>query len=161
MRFSHLWILSAGYSGHADHQSDLKHGQREWNRWVVGLLEWVEDIPHVGMPSSRTFHWKWNGHKSNHGSNWLGWSCQSDKEGRNRCFSSKIIHARTKTMFSGSNMHVMMQALKGGDGPCLPHGWVSWIPTSGWLPGARELQLWWRTWLPLWSPSPRVSRSLK
>ena len=25
-------------------------------------------------------------------------------------------------MFLGSNMHVMMQALKGGDGPCLPHG---------------------------------------
>ena len=38
-------------------------------------------------------------------------------------FSTKIIHARTKTMFSGSKVHVMMQALKWGDGPCLPHGW--------------------------------------
>ena len=34
----------------------------------------------------------------------------------------KIIQARTKTMFLGSNLHVMMQALKGADGPCLPHG---------------------------------------
>ena len=25
-------------------------------------------------------------------------------------------------MFSGSNVHVMMQALKGGDGCCMPHG---------------------------------------
>ena len=36
-------------------------------------------------------------------------------------FSSKIIHTQTKTIFLGSNMHVMMQALGGGDGPCLPH----------------------------------------
>ena len=36
-------------------------------------------------------------------------------------FSSKIIHAHTKTMFLGSNMHVMMQTLEEGDGPCLPH----------------------------------------
>ena len=25
-------------------------------------------------------------------------------------------------MFLGSNMHVMMQTLEDGDGPCLPHG---------------------------------------
>ena len=35
---------------------------------------------------------------------------------------SKVILARTKTIFSGSNLHVMMQALKRGDGPCFPHG---------------------------------------
>ena len=37
-------------------------------------------------------------------------------------FSSKIIHAQTKTMFLGSNMHMMAQTLKEEDGPCLPHG---------------------------------------
>ena len=37
-------------------------------------------------------------------------------------FSSKIIHSQTKTMLLGNNMHVMMQILKGGDQPCLPHG---------------------------------------
>ena len=37
-------------------------------------------------------------------------------------FSSKIIHARTRAMFLGSNMHVMMQAMKWGDGPCMLHG---------------------------------------
>ena len=37
-------------------------------------------------------------------------------------FSSKIIHAQTKTIFMGSNMHVMMQTLEEGDLPCLPHG---------------------------------------
>ena len=35
--------------------------------------------------------------------------------------SSKIIHAKTKTMFLGSNLHVMMQVLQQGDGSCLPH----------------------------------------
>ena len=35
--------------------------------------------------------------------------------------SSNIIHAWSKTMFLGSNMHVMTQALEEGDGPCLPH----------------------------------------
>ena len=35
-------------------------------------------------------------------------------------FLSKSILARTKTMFLGSNLHVMMQALKGSDIPCLP-----------------------------------------
>ena len=35
---------------------------------------------------------------------------------------SKIIHIRTKTLFLGSNMHVMMQTLEEGDGPYLPHG---------------------------------------
>ena len=29
------------------------------------------------------------------------------------------MHAQTKTMFLGSNMHMMMQTLEGGDGPCL------------------------------------------
>ena len=37
-------------------------------------------------------------------------------------FSLKIIHAKTKTMFLGSSLHVMMQALEEGDGFCLPHG---------------------------------------
>ena len=37
-------------------------------------------------------------------------------------FSSKIIHAQTRTIFLGSNMHMMMQTLEEGDGPCLPHG---------------------------------------
>ena len=37
-------------------------------------------------------------------------------------FSSKIIHAQTKTIFLGSNMHMMTQTLERGDGPCLPHG---------------------------------------
>ena len=36
-------------------------------------------------------------------------------------FSSKIIHVQTKTMFLGSNMHMMMQALEEGDGSHLPH----------------------------------------
>ena len=36
-------------------------------------------------------------------------------------FSSKIIHGWTKTMLLGNNMHVMMQSLKWGDGPHLPH----------------------------------------
>ena len=35
-------------------------------------------------------------------------------------FASKIIHAQTKTMFLGSNMHVMMQTLEGAMDPaCL------------------------------------------
>ena len=37
-------------------------------------------------------------------------------------FSSKIIHGQTKTMLLGNNMQVMMQSLKGSDGPHLPHG---------------------------------------
>ena len=37
-------------------------------------------------------------------------------------FSARIIHAQTKTMFLGSNMHVMTQTLEKGDCPCLPHG---------------------------------------
>ena len=37
-------------------------------------------------------------------------------------FSSKIIHAITKTMFLGTNMHMMTQTLEEEDGPCLPHG---------------------------------------
>ena len=36
-------------------------------------------------------------------------------------FSSKVIHAQTKTIFWGINMHVMMQTLEGVDGPCLPN----------------------------------------
>ena len=35
--------------------------------------------------------------------------------------SSKIIHTQTKTIFLGSNMHMMMQILEGRDRPCLPH----------------------------------------
>ena len=37
-------------------------------------------------------------------------------------FSSKIINAQTKTIFLGSNMHVMTHTLEEGDGPCFPHG---------------------------------------
>ena len=37
-------------------------------------------------------------------------------------FSHKIIHSQTKTILLGSNMPVMTQTLKRGDGPCLPHG---------------------------------------
>ena len=36
-------------------------------------------------------------------------------------FLSKIVHVQTKTIFLGSNMHMMMQILEGGDGPCLPY----------------------------------------
>ena len=35
-------------------------------------------------------------------------------------FLSNIIHSQMKTMLLGNNMHVMIQSLKGGDGPCLP-----------------------------------------
>ena len=38
-------------------------------------------------------------------------------------FSSKIICNQMKTMLQRNNMHVMTQALKGSDGPHLPHGW--------------------------------------
>ena len=37
-------------------------------------------------------------------------------------FSLKIIHAKTKTMFLGSNMHMMMHTLEEGDRLHLPHG---------------------------------------
>ena len=37
-------------------------------------------------------------------------------------FSSKIIHAWTKTTFLDSNIHVMMLALEEGNGSHLPHG---------------------------------------
>ena len=37
-------------------------------------------------------------------------------------FSSKIIHDQVKTLLLGSNMHVMAQTLRGGDGPHLPQG---------------------------------------
>ena len=37
-------------------------------------------------------------------------------------FSSKIMHTQTKTLFLGSNIHVMIQVLKEGDGSHLPHG---------------------------------------
>ena len=37
-------------------------------------------------------------------------------------FSSKIIHSQMKTMLQRNNMHVIAQALKGVDGPHLPHG---------------------------------------
>ena len=37
-------------------------------------------------------------------------------------FSSKIIHGWMKTLLLGSNMHVVTQSLKRGDGPHLPHG---------------------------------------
>ena len=37
-------------------------------------------------------------------------------------FSSKIIHDQMKTMLLGSNMHVMTQTLRGGNGPHLPYG---------------------------------------
>ena len=39
-----------------------------------------------------------------------------------QAFSSKIIHTQTKTIFLGDNMHMMMQTLEGGDGPCFPYG---------------------------------------
>ena len=44
------------------------------------------------------------------------------KKGEIEVFSSKIIHAQTKTIFLDSNMQVLMQSLEGSDGPCLPHG---------------------------------------
>ena len=37
-------------------------------------------------------------------------------------FSSKIIHAQTKIILLGSNMHVMIQTLEEGEEPCLHHG---------------------------------------
>ena len=37
-------------------------------------------------------------------------------------FSSSIIHTKTKTMFLGSSMYVMIQTLEEGDSPCLPPG---------------------------------------
>ena len=37
-------------------------------------------------------------------------------------FSPKIIHSQMKTLLLGNNIHIMTQALKGGDGPHLPQG---------------------------------------
>ena len=42
-------------------------------------------------------------------------------------FSLKIIHTQTKTMFVGSNLHMMMQALEEGDGSCLPCWLNKWV----------------------------------
>ena len=37
-------------------------------------------------------------------------------------FLSNIVHSQMKTLLLGSNMHVMTQSMKGGNGPHLPHG---------------------------------------
>ena len=37
-------------------------------------------------------------------------------------FSSKIIHTKTRTIFPGSNMHAMTQALEETHGSHMPHG---------------------------------------
>ena len=55
-RFNYLWIMHASYPGHINHQSNHKCDQREWNRWVVSFLEWVENVPLVGISLSRTFY---------------------------------------------------------------------------------------------------------
>ena len=70
----------------SNHQSNHKLDQREQNRWVVSFIEWVENIPLVGMSSSRTLHWEWDGCKPSHGSDQLEWGCQSDNKRRNRWF---------------------------------------------------------------------------
>ena len=44
------------------------------------------------------------------------------KKERIGAFSLNILHTQPKAMLLGSNMQVMMQALKEGTGPCLPHG---------------------------------------
>ena len=48
----------------------------------------------------------------NCGSDQFEWGCQNDIQGRDRCFSSKIIHGWTKTTLLGNNMHVMIQTLR-------------------------------------------------
>ena len=45
-------------------------------------------------------------------------------------------------MLLGNNMHVMMQDLEGGDGPCLPHGLSVIITYTKVSTGASELQPW-------------------
>ena len=42
--------------------------------------------------------------------------------GRDRSFSSKIVHGHTKTVLLGNNMYIMTQAPEKGKKPCLPHG---------------------------------------
>ena len=56
------------------------------------------------------------------GLTYLNKSVKMIKKEKIEAFSSKIILAKTKTIFLGSNMHVMMQALQGGDGSCLARG---------------------------------------
>ena len=46
---------------------------------------------------------------------------KNDKEGRGRCFFVQNNTWQMKTILLRNNMHVMTQALKGGDGPHLPH----------------------------------------
>ena len=57
-------------------------------------------------------------------------------------FLSKIIHVQTKIICLVSNMHMMMQALKGGDGPCLPHCLSVMNTYTKIATGASKLQLW-------------------
>ena len=55
-------------------------------------------------------------------------------------FSSKIIHGQMKTLLLGSNMHVMTQTLRGGNGPHLPHILSVVNMSLKRLQGAHELQ---------------------
>ena len=121
-RFNCLWILSASYSGYTYHQLNHEHDQREWNRWVAGFLEWVKNILLLACC------WKELSVRSEAVANQtvdltnLNKAVKMIKREEIDAFSSKIIHDQTKNMLLGNNLHVMMQTLKGGDGPCLPHG---------------------------------------
>ena len=78
-----LWIPGTSNSGHTHHQCD----QGKWNWWVVGFLEWIKDGLIVGLLACRTFDSERNCCKPNIESDWLEWSSQNDKEGRDEyCF---------------------------------------------------------------------------
>ena len=62
-------------------------------------------------------------------------------------------------MFLGNNMYVMVQTLKGGDGPYLLHSlsvintYTEMTTRSNWV-----AVMCWKAWLPLQSLSPRASK---
>ena len=89
---------------------------------VVCFTEWVKNIPFVGMSLSRALHWVWNSCELTMDLTNLNKAIKMTKKEEIDALSSKIIHAQTKTMFLGSNMHVMMQALEEGGSSHLPHG---------------------------------------
>ena len=114
--------------------------KREWNQSVVCFLEWIEDSPVVGMPSSRTFSSEQSCCKPNSGSEWFEWSSQNDKEGGDRCFLIQNHTQPNKNHVPRKEHACNDSVLKGVMDPTCLMAWVWWTHTLKWLPGVNVLQ---------------------
>ena len=115
-----FWIQGTGYSGYTCHQLDHQHDQKSEINELSASLNWSRMAQLLVCQQAELLIQGEATTPQTENLTDLKEAVKRTKKEEIDVSSSKITHDQTNTILLENSMHVITQALKGGDGPHLP-----------------------------------------